>query len=176
MIQYKQLDAYEIDRELFGGFIRRQKVTKCWREENGTWTVKDISFVDDWTEEDYEELIVHLRKISASGGFVLGAFREGQLKGFVSLGAERLGEKGEYIDLIDIYVSEDMRRKGIGKGLFLAAGEWARKAGAEKLYISAHSAVESQAFYRAMGCVDAAFRDKEHVRKEPCDRQLERAL
>ena len=31
--------------------------------------------------------------------------------------------------------------------------EWAKQKGAKKLYISAHSAVESQAFYKSMGCV-----------------------
>ena len=29
--------------------------------------------------------------------------------------------------------------------------EWAKQKGAKKLYISAHSAVESQAFYKSMG-------------------------
>jgi len=73
-------------------------------------------------------------------------------------------------------VSEDMRRGGIGKALFLAAAEWARKQGAKKLYISAHSAVESQAFYRAMGCVEAAEYHQKHVEAEPFDCQLEYVL
>ncbi len=176
MIQYKRLSADETDRELFRYFIRRQRVTKCLRKENGVWTVKDICFVDDWTEQDYAELIAHLKGIAASGGFVLGAFCEGQLKGFASVDVKRLGEKNEYMDLTNIHVSEDMRRKGIGKELFRAAEEWARKEGAAKLYISAHSAVESQAFYRAVGCVEAVCYNEEHVRKEPCDCQLERVL
>ena len=49
----------------------------------------------------------------------------------------------------------------------------AKSNGAEKLYISAHSAVESQAFYHAMGCVEAVEYKKEHVEQEPYDRQLE---
>ena len=44
---------------------------------------------------------------------------------------------------------------------------------AKKLYISAHSAVESQAFYKAMGCVEAEEYNAEHVEKEPYDCQLE---
>ncbi len=50
---------------------------------------------------------------------------------------------------------------------------WAKKKGGKKLYISAHSAVETQAFYQMMGCVDAEEYDPHHVEAEPFDRQLE---
>ena len=69
-----------------------------------------------------------------------------------------------------------MRGRGIGKALFHAAGAWAKENGARKLYISAHSAVESQAFYKAMGCVEAQVYQKEHVEREPYDCQLECVL
>ena len=79
-----------------------------------------------------------------------------------------------YLSLIHIlHVSEDMRGKGIGRTLFRSAMDWARERGAAKLYISGHSAVESQAFYRAMGCVEAREYNQSHVEKEPCDCQLE---
>lgn len=42
-----------------------------------------------------------------------------------------------------------------------------------KLYISAHSAVESQAFYKQMGCVEAQVYHLKHVEAEPYDCQLE---
>ena len=51
--------------------------------------------------------------------------------------------------------------------------EWAKQKGAKKLYISAHSAVESQAFYKSMGCVEAEVYNKKHVEDEPYDCQLE---
>ena len=52
---------------------------------------------------------------------------------------------------------------------------WAleKNMGAGKLYISAHSAVESQAFYHAMGCVEAKVYCQAHVDMEPYDCQLE---
>ena len=56
------------------------------------------------------------------------------------------------------------------------AKNYARERGAEKLYISAHSAVETQAFYRAMGCVEAEEYQPAHVEQEPYDCQLECAL
>jgi len=176
MIQYKKLDADEIDRNLFDGFIRHQIVTKCWRKENGEWIIKNAPFIDDWSENDYQMLIAHLRNVLLSNGFVYAAFYCGKLKGFVSVDLKWFGSGQEYLDLTDLYVSEDMRRKGIGKVLFLAAAKWAKKEGARKLYISAHSAMESQAFYRAMGCVEAKAYNLKHVEKEPYDCQLEYRL
>ena len=65
---------------------------------------------------------------------------------------------------------------GIGSVLFRAAAGWARSHGGRKLYISAHSAVESQAFYHKMGCVEAVQYNREHVEKESFDCQLECVL
>ena len=173
MISYRTLTENKICRDLFYCFIRRQVVTKCWRKENGEWVIRDDPFVDQWTEEDYQALIAELRETICSGGFVYAAFCDGKLKGFVSVTGQLFGTSRQYLDLTNIHVSEDQRKNGIGKVLFAAAKTWAKEHGAEKLYISAHSAVESQAFYQSMGCVDAKEYSREHVEKEPWDRQLE---
>ncbi len=176
MIEYRPLQEQEIDRGLFRAFIRRQVVDQCLRRENGVWVVRSDPFIDDWTEEDYRTLICCLQNTVRTGGFVLGAFSGGELKGFVSVESGFFGGENRYHDLSSLHVSEDMRRKGIGTALFLAAAEWARKQGAKKLYISAHSAVESQAFYRAMGCAEAAEYNQKHVEAEPFDCQMEFVL
>lgn len=173
MIQYRRLGADEIDRELFRNFIRHQKVTKCWRKENGQWVIRDAPFIDDWTEEEYQKLAQLLKRTVDRGGFVYGAFLEHALKGFVSVEAGLFGGEERYLDLSSIHVSEDMRGRGIGKVLFGAAKDWAGENGAGKLYISAHSAVESQAFYKAMGCAEAKVYHPGHVAEEPFDCQLE---
>ena len=98
------------------------------------------------------------------------------MKGFASVEAALFGGEQGYLDLSSIHVSEDMRGMGIGRALFLAAKEWAAGRGAKKLYISAHSAVESQAFYRTMGCVEAREYQQKHVEAEPYDCQLECVL
>ncbi len=173
MIIYKNIEEYEINRDLFRSFIRRQVVVKCLRRENDCLFVKDDPFIDDWTEEDYDTLIACLKNTARSGGFVYGAFYDCKLKGFVSVEPQFFGVKNQYLDLSSIHVSEDMRRRGIGKALFNAAKIWAKEKGAEKLYISAHSAVETQAFYNAMGCVEAEEYNQKHVAKEPYDCQME---
>lgn len=173
MIQYRNLSLDEICTELFDGFIRRQKVTKCWRKEHGEWKIKDDPFIDDWSESDCQILVDCLRNTIVTGGFVYAAFYKGILKGFTSVESVLFGGEQKYMELSSIHVSEDMRNKGIGAELFLAAKAWAKENGAKKLYISAHSAVESQAFYKKMGCVEAEVYNQKHVDKEPYDCQLE---
>ena len=176
MVEYRTLYAEEICRELFKDFIRHQIVTKCWRRENGKWILKDAPFIDDWTESDYQILISCLKNTILSSGVVYAAFYDGKLKGFVSVEPEIFGGEQGYCDLSSIHVSEDARGSGIGKALFFMAKEWAREKGAKKLYISAHSAVESQAFYQRMGCVEALEYNQRHVDAEPFDCQLECVL
>ncbi|MCI9298134.1 MAG: GNAT family N-acetyltransferase [Lachnospiraceae bacterium] len=176
LLTYRVLRAEEICRELFKDFVRHQIVTKCWRKENGKWIIKDAPFVDDWTEKEYQILISCLHNTIFTNGLVYAAFYDGKLKGFVSVEAEISGGEQGYCDLSAIHVSEDMRNKGIGKTLFLEAKRWAKQKGAKKLYISAHSAVESQAFYKSMGCVEAEVYNQKHVEDEPYDCQLECSL
>lgn len=173
MITYRNILSEELNRELFRNFIRRQVVGDCLRREGDRWVVKPDPFLDDWSEEDYGILVECLKNTLGTGGFVYGAFCDGCLKGFVSVEAEFFGSKKQYLDLTSIHVSEDFRRAGIGRRLFAAAREWAGRQGAEKLYISAHSAVESQNFYKSMGCVEAREYNQAHVEAEPYDCQLE---
>lgn len=172
-MEYRKLLEHEINRELFDSFIRHQVVTKCWRRHNGKWLIENDPFIDEWTEHEFEEIILNLQETVCFGGFVYAAFHENQLKGFASIENKLFGSSKQYLDLTNIYVSEDMRRHSIGKVLFSAAKIWAKEHSAKKLYISAHSAVESQAFYKTMGCVEAKEYNQPHVEKEPYDCQLE---
>lgn len=173
MIEYRALIEQDLTRELFRDFRRHQEVNLCYRKVETGWVIQADPFVDDWSEEDYQFLIVCLKNTISTHGFVYGAFVEGKLKGFVSVEAEIFDEQQRYCDLSSLHVSEDMRHQGIGKKLFQAAKNYAQAQGARKLYISAHSAVESQAFYQAMGCVEATVYVNKHVEAEPFDCQLE---
>ena len=75
-------------------------------------------------------------------------------------------------------MSEDCGRCSItyGKALFYQACEEARRLGADKLYISAHSSKENQAAYKALGCVHAKEINPKLAEEEPCDVQLEYVL
>lgn len=172
MVEYQELSLAQMNQALFDNFIRYQKVTNCWRKEEGQWVIKEDPFIDDWSDDDYHILVTCLKQTINQGGFVGGAFYQGKLKGFVSVEAKLFSEEN-YLDLSSLHVSSDMRGKGIGKQLFEMAKQWAKKQGADKLYISSHSAVETQAFYKAMGCKEACIYNQEHVLNEPFDCQLE---
>lgn len=175
-ITYRSLAYSEIDTNLFSTFVRRQIVKDCWRKVDEQWTIKSDPFIDDWSANDYVFLVKCLRNTICTGGMVFGAFSGENLKGFVSVERILFGSEKQYADLSSIHVSQDMRGEGIGRKLFMEAKAYAKKCGAKKLYISAHSAVETQAFYKAMGCVEALEYNQQHVEKEPFDCQLECAL
>ncbi len=173
---YRPIEYLEIDTNLFSSFIRRQIVEDWWYKADGQWIVKSDPFIDDWSEADYISLVQHLRNTIRMGGVVLGAFSDGKLKGFASVEGTLLGYGKQYEDLSKLHVSQDKRGVGIGRNLFMEAKEYAKKFGAKKLYISANSAVETQAFYKTMGCVEALEYNKLYVENEPYDCQLEYTL
>lgn len=173
-MEYREIKKNEIERKLFKDFIRHQVVTKCWRrDENGAYVIKDDPFIDEWTEEEYGILVDCLKNTVATSGVVYGAFEEGKLKGFASVEGGFQGSENQYLDLSSLHVSEDMRGHGIGRVLFDMAKKWAKDHGGKKLYISGHSALETQAFYKAMGCTEAQEYNMKHVEEEPWDCQLE---
>jgi len=169
----KELSFADLTVGLFKDFNRDQEVKKCWRQENGEWTLKDIVFTEKWDTANYRFLTECLRNTIKSGGTVYGAFEQEKLFGFASLENVFIGSRKHYLQLSSIHVSCEYRGGGIGKKLFHLIAVKARQAGAEKLYISAHSAEETQAFYQALGCVDAGEIQAGLAAGEPCDRQLE---
>ena len=110
MIVYRKLKPEDMDIRLFQEFQRRQAVTHCWQKENGKWMVKENPFVDDWSREDYAELVRCLRHTLATGGWVCGAFlsspeeARGVLKGFVSVEGIPLGNRRQYGDLSSLHI------------------------------------------------------------------------
>lgn len=175
-ISYRELKKSEISESLFANFNRYQNVEKCWRKENGEWILKDIAFTEQWGSDEYKVLIKCLQNTVKTGGTVFGAFSDNVLVGFASIESQFWGSQKEYIQLSSIHTSYECRGMGIGKELFFLASKKAKEMGAKKLYISAHSSEESQAFYKALGCVEAVEYNKKLVDEEPCDCQLEYRL
>lgn len=175
-INYKELTTNDIDLSLFSSFDRHQEVEKCWRKENDEWILKDISFTEKWGLVEYQNLVYYLKNTIKTGGYVFGAFEEKRLVGFASIENEFFGSEKEYLQLSSIHITNGNRGNGIGKQLFHLVCDSARKTGAKKLYISAHSSKESKAFYDALGCVEATEYNAELVEMEPCDCQLEYLL
>ncbi len=170
---FRELTQADLEPGLFAEFRRRQQVKRCWRKAEGRWVLKDIAFTDDWDAGDHVRVCGQLAEALTHRGRAWGAFAAGKLKGFASVDGRLIGSQRQYAVLAELHVSEERRGQGLGRRLFTLAAGFARELGAKKLYISAMSAEESQAFYRAMGCVEAEEYDPPHVEKEPCDVQME---
>ena len=167
----KNFNAHSLDH-----FLRHQVVRECWRYIDGEWKIVPIEFAEDW-DLDKCRAIASLIAGNLDGDMVdFGAFDGDELAGYITVGTKRIGSRAQYVQIVEFEVSEPYRGKKIGKKLFLKASEEARKTGAEKLYISSHSSVETQAAYKALGCVHAEEIIREIADEEPCDVQLEYSL
>ena len=175
-VTIERLSLEQIVPALFDGFDRTQIVRRCWRKERGEWLLKDIAFEEHWDSADFAKLSEELRQIAREGGAVLTALERGRMAGFAAVRSRRFGSRMQYVQLAELYVSAESRGQGLGRTLFARACEAAAELGARKLYISAHSSEETQAFYHRMGCVEAEEYDPELTALEPCDCQMEYEL
>ncbi len=174
-ITYRKLSSDEISDSYLDAYRRYQETRRCWFFTDGTSVLKECPHVWDW-DADKRRNIAGLLRRYADKNAAFGAFCDGELAGFAALETVFSGSRGQYLNLPMLQVSADFRHRGIGKRLFAMITDEARSRGAEKLYISANNSEESQAFYRAVGCIDAKEVDKEQVEREPFDCQMEYVL
>lgn len=160
------------DETFLDGFVRHQQVQRCWRHTDEGWVLTPVCFTEQWDHARLRQEAAELNERCADGNAVFLAWAGHRVVGFAALGG-MLGSRGQYRELSNLHVSEPWRGCGLGRRLFRAACGAARDEGAEKLYISAHSSEESQAAYRAFGCVHATEPDAERVAAEPFDVQME---
>lgn len=175
-ISFAPLTAENFTPRSLDKFIRRQHVRECWRRVDGALVLRPVEYIEDWTLEECREMAAEVLRALDTGGAAVGAFCAGEVVGFAAVTGEPLGSRGQYADLSLLYVSEPFRGRGVGGALFAMAGARAKQTGAQRLYISAHSAKESVAAYRALGCVEAEEVDPHHAQAEPCDLQMEYLL
>ena len=156
--------------------FRHQTVTECWRKINDDWRLVPNVFEENWSPEQCREIaedVVQHISLDQTG---FGAFDGGRIIGFAIVSHRIFGTASRYVQLVCFQISEEYRRQGIGRKLFSLACEEARRLGAEKLYISAHSSKESQAAYRALGCMPAEEVNEGLAAAEPFDVQMEYRL
>ncbi len=175
-VRYTLADAQNFKETSLDRFILRQRVRECWRKQGGSYVLTPQNYTEEWDLPARREKAHKILAALKEGGRALLAEKNGTIVGFALLAGGLFGKSCRYADLAEFYVSEPLRGQGIGGRLFLGIAEEARKAGAQKLYISAHSAKESIAAYEKYGCATAEEPDAAHTEKEPFDLQLEYPL
>ena len=153
-IEYRLLREEELIPGLLAEFERDQEVARVWSPVDGKLTLIENPFREEWSAKQKDELVMtYFPEAIRSGGCVVAALDKGTVIAFAVLTGGLFGSRKQYIQLASIHVSLAFRGMGIGRRLFsLISGE-AKKRGAQKLYISSHYAEETQAFYKAVGCV-----------------------
>ena len=175
-IYYQRLNADNFTGNSLDDFVRHQTVTECWRKIRGDWKLVPNVYEENWSLEQCREIaedVVHHIELDQTG---FGAFDGERLIGFATISRCIFGAAARYVELVCFQISEEYRHQGIGRKLFSMACEEARRLGADRLYISAHSSKESQAAYRALGCTPAEEVNEELAAAEPFDVQMEYRL
>ena len=175
-IIFQKLDTDFLRKDALDNFNRYQIIKRCWRKQGEEWVLTDNPFIEDWDTDQKRNVVSELTSCISNNGVVLGAICDNKIIGFASVSPALFGKNSEYIELPLIQVSAEYRHKGIGRKLFELIADNARLLGAKKIYISAHSSEESQAFYRSVGCVDAVEINKTIAENEPFDCQMEYVL
>ncbi|NBD22253.1 GNAT family N-acetyltransferase [Paenibacillus glycinis] len=176
MLTLEVLRLDDVWTEMLDSFERFQKTTKVLFKDRDKWVEIEDSFEDNWSLERKREIVEHFTETIKNGGAVVIAKEGARLIGFAVIEAVPFGSRSIYRELSFLHVTCPARGRKAGKSLFLKAKEVAKSLGAEKLYIGAHPSVETQHFYRTMGCVHAAEINERIYQREVRDIQLEVAL
>ena len=173
MYNIQVLTSVNFDNAILDSFERRQETTQVLVMDSNRLLEKEDHFEDDWTLERKRDIVSHFKSTITHGGVVILAQREKDVLGFAVIEPETFGERSTYRELSYIHTSFPSRGIGIGRHLFAEAKKAAKQLGVEKLYIGAHPSVETQNFYKRMGCVLAEEINHTIYEREVRDIQLE---
>ena len=166
MIKIELLSDTNFCIESLDLYNRKQDVNKVYRRIDGDFSLVECKYTEDW---DLNKKRSVAKQISSDDHITYIALENDKVVGFIGL-LKQLN--GPYMILDMMQVSSECRGQGIGRRLFEAGKDEARKNGAEALYISACSSKETIAFYRAMGSNLASDPIKEIAEEEPFDLQM----
>lgn len=175
-LKFERLTKQNFDEYSLDSFVRHQDVTQCWRNVDGEWKLLPIEFTEEWDLEKRRSIAKNISESLDENIIGYGAYEDGTVVGYITIGTDFFGSREQYVQLVEFQVSENFRGRKIGKRLFELGCDAARTLKAEKLYISAHSSKESQAAYKALGCVHAKEINSKLAEEEPCDVQMEYKL
>lgn len=148
-------------------FKRTQRVKRSYRKIDGSYKIVEHEYIMDWSPEKKREVASELLSDSCIAYL---AIERDRIIGFASVSKTKVDG---YMIAELIQVDADMRRRGIGRRLFAALLDEARRANAKGLYISACSSEETVGFYLAMGCRITDTPIESLAAAEPCDVQME---
>ena len=173
-LTFKKIVYKNINDNFLNGYNRFQEITNIVYLDQMELKEKENKFYETWNQEKLIEISRYLKSSVKSGSILYATYDYKKIVGFAMIDRKLLFD--ESINLKYIHVSKEYRGYNIGKYLFNIMALEAKKIGATKLYISSHSAVETQRFYQRVGCVLANKINRELQELEPYDIPLEYQL
>ena len=167
------MDAFERYQEITREY-RKRRLGRGWRIVK----LRKPRTEENWPAKGKTRLIrnffldgVYFRRHYPGEPLVFAAFLGGRMVGF-AIWDHYWGEEKGYAILLRLFVSLECRRMGLGRQLFALCAEAARAEGAQKLFISAEPAVETQEFYRSISCTIAKKRIYGNKKDVPLEYRL----
>jgi predicted N-acetyltransferase YhbS len=133
----RDIDRYEVIEEVYCYKDGKLVLEKEHREVTD---IPDISVVIEDYTEDYDD-----------DGTIMGAFDGDNLVGLGGISGKLLGENKDVIQLSALWVSNQYRKKGIGRQLTSMLKEKAKQAGGKRFYVTAEPSKNTVDFYRGVG-------------------------
>lgn len=171
-MEYRELALSEID--LIRGIDRSEKVDSIYRLLDGSLLeVAENYEMKGFKPDELEAVIRRQKMLLRNGGWVFGAFEDGELVGVASLENRFRGIQHPYCKMDILFVSSEYRRQGIASVLLGMCLEAAGSIGGHRLYISATESKNTVDFYIHRGARLVEVPDPELLRMEPVDIHLE---
>lgn len=170
MIRYNTVYPRNIKTGLLNGYKRQSETSRVKYVEDGILKEKADFFKEDWDQEKLHSIEQFMKK---KQNITIIAKDQSQTVGFLVVDTNSFDG---YMNVPYIHTDARYRGLGIGKNLILLGSKTAKDLGAEKLYISGHPDINTQAFYEKIGCVLAQKINQTLYEIEPLDIQLELSL
>lgn len=169
---FRELERHELER--VWTIDRREVIESVYYLEDGKLVLRPEYYnMQGWPPGAQELTDPILEDCFDRGGMFLGAFEEGALVGLAVLDNAFIGKDGDQLQLVFMHVSQDYRRRGLGRLLFEQAVDRARDLNARRLYVSATPSENTVNFYLRLGCVVADEVDAALFALEPDDIHME---
>ncbi len=153
----RELGHEDLKSDFVQDFAHEQVYGRVWKKRDGRWRLEEVETptVRSWDAGKRLWVPEYLETMRSAGGCILGGFAGDVLAGFLALDGRFGGAAGRTLNLAMLFVDDRYQRQGVGRRLFAAGMERARRMGAETVFLSAVPTEETVAFYFAMGCEDA---------------------
>lgn len=167
-LNYRLLKKSEL--KLLAEIDRKEIVNHVYYFKDNTLKIfNEFDNIEGWNLEELNDYINRLEDIYDRNGTIYGAFDNNMIVGLVSLESKFIGRNNDQLKLDMLYISNNYRKKGIGKNLVNLLCEKAKELGGKSIYISATPFKNTVDFYFAMGAKLTEEINKDLYELEPYD-------